>query len=86
MSKRKREPVTIDVHPDELHREPPRGNPAKAHAPIEQPLPPEVRRVQRPIQRAAPFTAKEMRELKRLGRLAQQPDFWVGVFIRSIWR
>jgi hypothetical protein len=82
MSKAKREPVTIDVEPHELHREPPRAparHPASApHMPITAALP--------TVPLPRPLSTREARELRRLGMLAQQPDFWIGLLIRNFWR
>ena len=70
MSKR-RDPVVIDVKPEELHREPA----LRAAPPVSAPHPPHL-----------PRTAREVRELHRLGRAAQRPDFWIGLIIRNLWR
>lgn len=70
----KREPRIIDVKPEELHREPPRGAPMIVNAPHAAPLP------------RGRLTARQARELHKLGRLAQQPDFWIGLIIRNLWR
>lgn len=72
---KKREPVVIDVRPDELHREP-AGEAVPRHMIEAGPR-------QLPTGR---LTARQARELHKLGRLAQQPDFWIGLIIRNLWR
>jgi hypothetical protein len=72
----KREPITIDVQPQELTVERPRQmirseRPAKPIIGI---------RPRSPIAQA--------RDLARLGKIVQRPDFWVGLIVEnwSKWR
>lgn len=71
MSKAKRDPVIIDVKPDELHRE-------SERVPLDS-IPRDGRRLK------SPTVAQQMRELQRAGRAVQTPDFWFGVLV-DLWR
>lgn len=66
-SDKKREPVTIDVKPEEVL--------------IERPARP-VR-----VRRAAPprSPVQTMREIERMGKIVQAPNFWLGL-IAEMWR
>lgn len=68
--KKKRDPVVIDVQPEELHREPAQPKPA---------MPRHAMRVR------ATTRVQQMRELQRAGRIVQTPDFWLGLLV-DIWR
>ncbi len=64
----KREPITIDVTPELLEVERPRE------------------RVSLPKQRIAPPRSPiaQMRDLEKIGRIVQRPNFWIGL-VADLW-
>lgn len=78
MSRPKREPRVIDVKPEELHREAPGELDTSRY-------PPRTLRAH-PLPAAHQLTPRQARELRAMGRAAQDPAFWIGVAIRAFWR
>jgi hypothetical protein len=74
----KLEPIIIDVQPHELQPD----NPVCVVRP---PQPVTVRR-ERPLRPRSPVA--QARDLARLGKIVQRPDFWVGLIVEnwSKWR